>query len=140
MAANRFSQIASDLEIPQSSISVTKYEPSEAYTPEYHPEMKRPQFRTPSPGRDLTAKELKDRIDFTKSFNNLNKGLRKSQRKISDRYKKFVELLGGKCHELEKMKKGPEKTKLTDEVKTMEVRYQNATRIKSTADDMCIRT
>ena len=139
MAANSLSSSSKKFHILLSSTSVDLYSTTESFALEHTHCYKRPHFRTPSPGRILSGPEIKERLRFADGVQTLNQAMKKrhsqeasskdetgGRRKVSDRFKEFIENYANKCRTYLKTSKKAEKAVLSNDIRVCEVFYTAA--------------
>lgn len=64
---------------------------------------------------------MKERLNFFKDTRMYQKEMGKQSRKVSDRFRKFIELWADKCRQYRKVSKESERQTLTTDIVTCEV-------------------
>ena len=121
MSANGFQSSAQVFHIPLSTSSIDLYLTSKSFSSNPISVLKRPRFRTPSPGRLLNGSEVKERLDFFKDSRKYQKEMKQNGRKGSDRFKKFLEHWADICRQYGKASKESERHTLSKHIVVCEV-------------------
>ena len=123
MAANTFSSTGTSYDIPHTSNTIEMFPCPPSFKLNQERRLKRPTFRTPSPGRIISGSEITARLGYSKEVQKHFQEERRQKRKVSDRYKEFVEMLTNKYRSLLHISNQSERQKVSNEIRICEVRF-----------------